>query len=75
MDERVLTFDEPEMEGNRLRVGWRIRYSKAGLPDLVIDGVETAVFEGERIAMLRDDFEPEAEATLQAWLAENGDRV
>ena len=53
----------------------QVRYSKAGLPELVIDGVETAVFEGDRIALLRDDFTSEAEATLAAWIKDNGAKL
>jgi len=32
----------------------------------------TAVFEGDRIALLRDDFDPGVRAAIGAWMAEHG---
>ena len=50
MDSRTPDFETPSVEGDTLRMKWKVTYTKAGLPDLVISGVETAVFEGDRIA-------------------------
>ena len=55
-----------------LKMKWSVRYTKAGHPDLVISGVETAAFRGDRIANLRDDFDPEAEKALGEWMAKHG---
>ena len=46
-----------------------------GCPDLVISGKEIAVFEGDRIALLRDEFDSEAEAAMGKWMAEHGAKL
>jgi hypothetical protein len=71
MDSRTPDFQTPTVDGNTLTMKWNVTYTKAGCPDLVISGVETAVFEGDRIALLRDDFDPQAEQALQKWLTEH----
>ena len=56
----------------RLRMKWSVTYTKSGLPDLLISGVEVAVFEGDRIERLRDIFDPEAEKAMGQWMAQHG---
>jgi hypothetical protein len=75
MDSRTPDFQTPEVDGNTLTMKWTVTYTKAGAPDLVISGVETAVFEGDRIALLRDDFDPEAEKTMGQWMAAHGAKL
>ena len=41
----------------------------------MLSGVETAVFEGERIALLRDAFDPEAQKAMGDWMAEHGAKL
>ena len=72
MDSRTPDFQQPTVEGNTLTMLWAVTYSKAGCPDLTISGRETAVFEGECIASLRDDFDPAAEAAMGEWMAAHG---
>ena len=72
MDKRTPDFQTPSVEGNTLQMKWTVTYQKAGAPDLAISGRETAVFEGERISRLRDDFDPEAEQAMGAWMGEHG---
>ena len=72
MDSRSPDFDPPSVEGDTLRMTWAVTYSKAGAPDLKISGVETAVFEGDRIARLRDDVDPKAQKAMTEWLAAHG---
>jgi len=69
MDSRTLEFEEPTVDGNTLRTRWSVTYTKSGAPDLVISGVEIATFEGDRIARLRGDFDPEAQKALSEWMA------
>jgi NAD(P)-dependent dehydrogenase (short-subunit alcohol dehydrogenase family) len=71
MDSRTLDFQEPTVEGDTLRVTWEVTYAKAGAPDLSIAGVETAVFEGDRIARLRDQITPVAQKGMEQWLAKH----
>ena len=72
MDSRTPDFQTPTVDGNTLTMSWTVRYTKAGAPDLAISGVETAVFEGDRIALLRDTFDPEAEKGMGQWMAAHG---
>jgi hypothetical protein len=72
MDKRSPDFQTPTVEGNTLKMNWTVTYQKEGAPDLVIKGVETAVFEGDRIAVLRDDFDPEAQKAMGEWMAAHG---
>jgi hypothetical protein len=60
------------VDGDTLTMRWKVTYTKAGLPDLVISGVETAVYEGDQIALLRDSFDPEAQKALEQWMARHG---
>jgi hypothetical protein len=75
MDRRIPDFQTPKVDGNQLVMKWTVRYEKADAPDLVLSGVETAVFEGDRIALLRDDFDPEAQKAIGEWMAEHGAKL
>ena len=72
MDSRAPDFEPPTVEGDTLTMKWSVSYTKAGAPDLRISGVETAVFEGDRIALLRDTFDPEAQKAMGEWMAQHG---
>ena len=72
MDSRTPDFQAPTVSGNTLTMKWTVSYTKDGLPDLVISGTETAVFKGDRIASLRDDFEPKAQQALGNWMSKHG---
>jgi len=75
MDSRSPDFQTPSVKGDTLTMKWRVTYTKAGCPDLVISGVETAVFDGERIKTLRDDFDPQAEKAMGEWMAAHGSKL
>jgi ketosteroid isomerase-like protein len=75
MDRRTPDFQTPTVEGDTLTMKWKVTYTKAGCPDLAISGVEVAVFEGDRIALLRDTFDPEAEKGMQEWMARHGAKL
>lgn len=72
MDRRTPAFERPQVAGKTLTMKWKMTYTKRGLPDLVISGVETAEFEGDRIARLRDDFDPGALAAMNDWMTKHG---
>lgn len=72
MDSRTPDFQTPSVDGDTLTMKWRVTYTKADLPDLVISGVETAVFRGEQIARLADAFDPEAQKAMGEWMAKHG---
>lgn len=69
MNARTPDFQTPTVDGNTLEMNWTVTYTKAGAPDLSISGKEVAIFDGDRIARLRDDFDPEAQKTMGEWMA------
>lgn len=75
MDRRTPDFQQPTVDGDTLRMKWRVTYAKAGCPDLVLSGTEIAEFERDRIRSLRDDFDPEAEKAMQQWMAAHGAKL
>ena len=75
MDSRTPDFAKPEADGDTVTVRWKVTYTKAGAPDLVIRGTEIAVFEGDRIAHLRDEFDPEAEKQMGEWMGAHGSKL
>ena len=72
MDTRKPDFARPTVDGNTLRMRWSVTYTKRGLPDLVISGVEIAEFDGDRIALLRDELDPHAQKAMGEWMAQHG---
>ena len=68
-------LEGPEQQGSSVWLRWRGSYRSPGLPELVIDGEETAVFENGRIRRLEDRFPLEASSILEAWLETNGSRL
>ena len=75
MDSRTPDFQTPTVDGNTLTMNWTVTYTKAGCPDIVLTGKEIAVFEGDRIARLRDDIDPGAQAAMGAWMEEHGAKL
>jgi len=72
MDRRVLDLETPTVKDSTLRVRWKVAFTKRGLPDLVISGVEIADFEGDRIARLSGEFDPDAAKAMGEWMAAHG---
>lgn len=75
MDSRTPDFQTPTVDGDTLTMNWQVTYTKEGCPDLVISGKEIAVFEGDRIALLRDEIDSDAEAAMGDWMAANGAKL
>jgi len=75
MDSRTPDFETPTVDGDTLEMKWRVTYTKAAAPDLVISGTEVAIFEGDRIARLRDVFDPEAQKGMGEWMAAHGAKL
>ena len=73
-DSRRLEFEDgPREEDGRVLSRWKVTYSKAELPDLVLTGTELAVFEGDCIALLEGAYAPETFGEFGAWLGKHGD--
>ena len=63
-DSREVAFLEgPEMRGDSVWLRAQVNYAVAGAPDLVLEGVSTATFDGERIIRLEDSY-PEGTADV-----------
>ena len=75
MDSRTPDFQAPSVEGDTLTMKWTVTYTKAGCPDLAISGVETAIFEGDRIKLLRDTFDPDAQKAMGEWMTAHGAKL
>lgn len=70
-DERqVEPVGEPTIGDTSFAMAWRATYKKAGCPDLVFEGTEHAVFEGERILRLKDTMEDGADRRIQEYMAQ-----
>jgi hypothetical protein len=54
---------------------WRVTYRVADAPPLVIDGEETAEFDGDRIRRLEDDFAEGTAAAALSWMGEHGAKL
>jgi hypothetical protein len=70
-----LEFQAPTQQGNTVRVGWQVTYTKAGCPDLVISGTEVAEFQGDQIASLTDIMNPGIEETMGEWMGAHGAKL
>jgi hypothetical protein len=75
MGSRTLEFQTPTEEGDTVSVDWKVTYTLEGCPDLVIFGREIAIFQGDRISRLRDEFDPAAEQALGDWMGAYGDKL
>lgn len=80
IDRRVDSRELEILEGPELRDGavwfrWRASYGLAGTPGIAIEGVETARFEGDRIALLEDTFTEESQAAALQFMGAYGDRL
>src|SRR5262245_8149981 len=72
MDSRSLSFEKPSVKGDTVTVRWKAKYTKKGLPDLAISGLEHAKFDGNRIQTLRDEFDPPAQKAMGDWMQKHG---
>lgn len=72
MDSRTPRFQPPTVHGDTLTMLSLVTYTKAGLPDLVISGVQAAVFSGDRIARLSDGLDPGRQEAVDRWMADHG---
>ena len=68
-------LEGPVQDGSSVWLRWRVSYRSPGLAQLVIDGEETAIFEGDQIRRLEDRFPPEASPISEAWFNANGSKL
>jgi hypothetical protein len=69
---KVEYFDGPREERGGVFTMWRVTYSKAGKPDLVLTGKEIATYIGDEITLLEGHYLPEVFEEFGTWLNEHG---
>jgi len=69
---RVEYFNGPREERGGVFTMWRVTYSKAGVPDLVLVGKETATYIGDEMTLLEGHYLPETFDEFGAWLTKHG---
>jgi hypothetical protein len=69
---RVEYFDGPREERGRVFTMWKVTYSKAGAPNLVLTGKEIATYLGDEITLLEGHYLPETFGEFSTWLTEHG---
>jgi hypothetical protein len=71
-DERIVEpLGEPMAGVDSFEIRWRGTYRKKSLPDLVFEGTERVVFEGDRIKLMEDLMEEEASHRIQEYVAKH----
>ncbi len=60
---------EPTTGTDSFEIRWRGIYRKAGLPELAFEGTERVVFEGDRIKLMQDLMEADADRRIQDYVA------
>jgi hypothetical protein len=68
-------LEGPVLRQERVWLRWRASYSGPGVPELVLDGEESAEFEGDRIRRLEDRFPPEASGIAETWFRAYSSRL
>jgi hypothetical protein len=75
-DSREVTFLEgPEMRGDSVWLRARVKYAVADAPDLVLEGVSTATFDGGRIIRLEDSYPDGTADTVVQYLTAHASKL
>jgi len=62
----------PEIEGDEIRLGWKVTYEKDGLTPYVLLGRSRVRYRDGKIVELVDSYDPSATAAAMAWQQANG---
>ncbi|MCZ6464612.1 MAG: nuclear transport factor 2 family protein [Proteobacteria bacterium] len=68
-------LEGPKNVDGAVWIRWRATYTLEGAPDFVMNGEETAHFEGDRISRLVDVFTEETQKNALAYLRAHGDKL
>ena len=75
-DTRELALLEgPEDRDGAAWIRWRATYRVGDAPPMVIEGEETAYFEGDRIVRLEDRFSEESGKGALEWMEQHGESL
>jgi hypothetical protein len=62
----------PEITADQIRMGWKVVYTKEGLPPFVLRGRSTVRYAGDRIVALTDSYDPDMTDEFAAWQRKSG---
>jgi hypothetical protein len=62
----------PEISDAEMRMGWKVVYSKEGLPSFVLRGASTVRYADGKIVYLADFYDPSVETELADWRRASG---
>jgi hypothetical protein len=65
----------PEISGDEMQIGWKVTYTKPGVPPFVLRGRSTARYVGDKIAYLSDAYDAAMDEEMAAWQRESGMQV
>ena len=71
----LVALTPPIAEGNRLSRHWRVTYTLAGAPDLVLEGEARYLFEGDLIKEIEEEATAVSIQKLDEWMRNYGDRL
>lgn len=75
-DSRELTLlDGPTEDGDSVWIRGTATYRAAGVPEFVLELEETVHFDGDRIRLLADHYEPEMKQATAEYLQEHGEKL
>jgi SnoaL-like domain len=71
----IAVTDGPAVDGDEMRVGWAVTYSREGWTPFVLRGRSVARYRDGVIAYLSDAYDPSVESELADWQRANGAHV
>ena len=75
-DEREIEIiDGPHLMDDAVWMQWRVTYTVADAPDLVLEGEERVEFEGGQIRLLEDTYPDGASEPVLAYFEEHADKL
>lgn len=68
-------LEGPKEDGDSVWIRGSATYRAAGVPPFVLELEETATFDGDRIRLLEDRYQPAIKKSLAAWLEAHGEKL
>lgn len=68
----VEVTDGPQISATEIRMGWKVTYHHASLPQFVLLGRSLVRYAGDKIVYLCDSYEPSTEAEFAQWQQATG---
>jgi len=62
----------PDISADEIRMGWKVVYTKEGLPPFVLRGRSTVRYTSDKIVHLTDAYDPSVAGDLASWQRETG---